>query len=166
MVAPLNRPSPIEDERWFVWLPSSSPSACFAAAAAVYAEPPADAGDDPPVLLKKKRAPPVDAPKPKADKKDQEKELKKPASAEPDADKGRNRNSRGRTPRKSSNASSKNMHTIEDRLAKKELGDATRQAEDDAFKDLDSLIDLTENPPESKDESKQLFQFLRLVIEI
>ena len=122
---------------------------CFAAAAAVYAEPPAEAGDDPPVLLKKKHAPPVEAPKPKADKKDQEK-LKKPDAAKdeppqqprPDADEVLKR-------------VSKNMHAIEDRLAKKQLGDATRQAEEDALKDLDSLIDLTENPPESKDSQSK-----------
>ena len=46
------------------------------------------------------------------------------------------------------------MHRAEDRLANKEIDDGTRQAQDDALKDLDQLIDLNENPPSSQDDQK------------
>ena len=120
------------------------------AVSTVYAEPPADA-DDPPVL-KKKGAPQIDdSPKPEADKKDTDK-AKKPGDApKPDADKGAPPEQSQQDAEEVLKRVAKNMHAIEKRLANKELGDATRQAQDDALKDLDSLIDLTENPPESKD---------------
>ena len=44
------------------------------------------------------------------------------------------------------------MHRAEDRLANKEIDDGTRQAQDDALKDLDQLIDLNENPPSQDDQ--------------
>jgi len=118
----------------------------------VYAEPPADSGDDPPVLLKKKGAPQIDdAPKPDADKKDKDKAKKADDAPNPDADKGAPPEQPQQDAEEVLKRVAKNMHAIEKRLANKELGDATRQAEEDALKDLDSLIDLTENPPESKD---------------
>jgi hypothetical protein len=128
-------------------------AACLTAASfSLYAEPPADPGDDPPVLLKKKGAPDVDAPKPDADKKDKEKEKKAGDAPRPDADKGGQPEQPQVDAEEVLKRVAKNMHTIEERLAKKQLGDATRQAQDDALKDLDSLIDLTENPPQSKDQ--------------
>src|ERR1700693_4970724 len=42
---------------------------------------------------------------------------------------------------------SKNMRSLEERLANKELGDGTRQVGDDIMKDLESLIRSLENPP-------------------
>jgi hypothetical protein len=121
--------------------------------AAVYAAPPADSGDDPPLLLKKKGAPQIDdAPKPDADKKDKDKAKKADDAPKPNADKGAAPEQLQQDAEEVLKRVAKNMHTIEDRLAKKELGDATRQAQDDALKDLDSLIDLTENPPQSKDD--------------
>jgi hypothetical protein len=122
-----------------------------AAALSLYAEPPADPSDDPPVLLKKKGAPQADAPKPDADKKDKDKAKKADDAPKPDADKGVPPEQPKQDADEILKRVAKNMHAVEDRLAKKELGDATRQAEEDALKDLDSLIDLTENPPESKD---------------
>jgi hypothetical protein len=122
------------------------------AAFSVYAEPPADPGDDPPVLLKKKGAPQIDDPPPPgADKKDKDKAKKPDDAPKPDADKGAPPEQPKQDADEILKRVAKNMRAVEDRLAKKELGDATRQAEDDALKDLDSLIDLTENPPESKD---------------
>ena len=59
------------------------------------------------------------------------------------------------------NRASKDMHRAEDRLANKEIDDGTRQAQDDALKDLDQLIDLSENPPESKDDQNE--QFVRFL---
>jgi hypothetical protein len=119
----------------------------------VYAEPPADPGDDPPILLKKKGAPQIDdQPPPGADKKDKEKEKKAGDAPKPDADKGAALEQPRLDAEEVLKRVAKNMHTIEGRLAKKELGDATRQAQDDALKDLDSLIDLTENPPQSNDD--------------
>jgi hypothetical protein len=41
----------------------------------------------------------------------------------------------------------KNMRSLEERLANKELGDATRQTGEDIAKDLDSLIHAMESPP-------------------
>ena len=126
------------------------------AVAAVYAEPPADAGDDPPLLLKKKHTPATDdAPKPNVDKKDKDKEKKADDAPKPDADKGAAPQKPQQDAGEVLKRVAKNMHTVTERLGKKELGEATRQAEDDALKDLDSLIDLTENPPESKDNSSQ-----------
>ncbi len=123
----------------------------YLATAAVCAQPPADSGDDPPVLLKKKTAPqPADAPKPDADKKDKEKK-KTDDAPKPEADKGVQPETRPDAEEVLKRVA-KNMHMIEDRLAKKQLGDATRQAQDDALKDLDSLIDLSENPPPSPDD--------------
>ena len=43
------------------------------------------------------------------------------------------------------------MQSAEEHLAKKELGDPTRQAQEDALKGLDSLIDLAQNPPDDPD---------------
>jgi hypothetical protein len=40
-----------------------------------------------------------------------------------------------------------NLRTAEDRLANKELGDGTRQVQDDIIKDLDSLINKAEQQP-------------------
>ncbi len=122
------------------------------AALSVYAEPPADPGDDPPVLLKKKSTPQIDDPPPGADKTDKDKAKKADDAPKPDADKGAPPEQPKQDADEILKRVAKNMHAVEDRLAKKELGDATRQAEDDALKDLDSLIDLTENPPGSTDD--------------
>ena len=121
---------------------------------AVYAEPPADPGDDPPVLLKKKGAPEIQDPvPPPADDKDKDKDKDKkpddapkpnPGDAQPDPPQ--------QDPDEVLNRATKDMHRAEDRLANKEIDDGTRQAQDDALKDLDQLIDLSENPPESKED--------------
>ncbi len=119
---------------------------------AVYAEPPADPGDDPP-MLKKKGAPDVDDSglKAPADDKDKEKD-KKPDAPKPDGDKPAEK----AKPRPDADEVlkdvTKSMHAAEEHLAKKELGDPTRQAEEDALKGLDSLIDLADNPPDDPDD--------------
>jgi hypothetical protein len=126
------------------------------AGSSVYAAPPADSGDDPPVLLKKKGAPEIDdPPPPAADKKDKDKAKKPDDAPKPDANKGAPPEQPKQDAEEVLKRVAKNMHTVEKRLANKELGDATRQAEEDALKDLDSLIDLTENPPQSKDDQNE-----------
>ena len=132
--------------------------AVVAAGFAVYAEPPADPGDDPPVLLKKKGAPVIEDPPPPADDKVKDKDAKdkdkKPADApKPDAGNAQPDQPQ-QDPDEVLNRASKDMHRAEDRLANKGIDDAARQAQDDALKDLDQLIDLNENPPPSKDDQK------------
>jgi hypothetical protein len=121
-----------------------------AAALAVYAEQPADPGEEPPALLKKKGAPEIqDPPAPPAEDKDKD---KKPADApKPDADKGEADQPRP-DPDEVLKSVAKSMHTAEERLANKELGEGTRQAQEDALKGLDSLIDLAANPPDDKND--------------
>ncbi len=115
---------------------------------AVSAEPPANPGDDPP-LLKKKGAPDVDDSGLKAPADDKD---KKPDAPKPDGDKAAEK----AKPRPDADEVlkdvAKSMHQAEEHLAKKELGDPTRQAEEDALKGLDSLIDLADNPPDDPDD--------------
>ena len=114
----------------------------------LYAEPPANPGDDPPVL-KKKGAPDVDDSglKAPADDKDKDKE-KKPDAPKPDGDKPADQAKPRLDADEVLKGVAKSMRSAEEHLAKKELGDPTRQAQDDALKGLDSLIDLAENPPD------------------
>ncbi|HVS34130.1 MAG TPA: hypothetical protein VMS17_01030 [Gemmataceae bacterium] len=124
--------------------------AAIAAGLAVYADPPGNPGDDPP-MLKKKGAPDVDdgALKPPADDKDKD---KKPEAPKPDAPKpdGGDKGKPQIDPDEVLKDVSKSMHSAEEHLAKKEVGDPTRQAQEDALKGLDSLIDLAQNPPDDQ----------------
>ncbi len=121
------------------------------AALTVYAEPPADPGDDPP-MLKKKGAPDIDDSglKAPADDKDKDKD-KKPDAPKPDGDKPAEQAKPRIDPDEVLKDVAKSMKSAEERLAKQELGDPTRQAQEDALKGLDSLIDLAENPPDDPD---------------
>ncbi len=110
-------------------------------------------GDDPPIRLKKKNKPeavekekpepvkPVDPPP--IDPKEKDPKVKDPkekdpkddaAPEEPEMDEAEVLNRVG-----------KNMRTAEDRLANRELNDATQQVQDDIIKDLDSLINKMQN---------------------
>jgi len=130
--------------------------AVAAAALTVYAQQPADPGDDPPVL-KKKGTPEIgDPPAPPAGDKDKDKDKdRKPADApKPGDDKTGAADKPPRPdPDEVLKGVAKSMHAAEDRLANKEFGDPTRQAQEDALKGLDSLIDLAENPPDDQDNN-------------
>ncbi len=121
------------------------------ASLAVYAEPPANPGDDPP-MLKKKGAPDIDDSglKAPADDKDKDKD-KKPDAPKPDGDKPADQAKPRPDPDEVLKDVAKSMKSAEEHLAKQELGDPTRQAQEDALKGLDSLIDLAENPPDDPD---------------
>jgi hypothetical protein len=116
-------------------------AALLAVGLSVWAEPPADP-DDPPVLLKKKGKPNGDgpAPPPGEDKKPEpgakDGDAKEPPAAEAEEKE-----------EEVLQRVSKNLRTAEERLANKELGDATSQVQDDVIKDLDSLIERSERPP-------------------
>jgi hypothetical protein len=127
-------------------------SVVFLIAVALAQEP---AGDDPPVRLKKKvrpdaaekakEEPPKPAEPPRDEPKEKEKEKAKeakepkegdepPAAEQPETDEAEVLNRVG-----------KNMRTSEDRLANRELTDATRQVQEDILKDLDALINQQKN---------------------
>jgi hypothetical protein len=115
------------------------------------------AKDEPPVRLKKKKPrgedkPMVDPDKPdekKDDKKDEKKEDKK---AEP-------RESEPVTPQEEEKEVLervvKNVHNVGERLAKNDLGEATQQTQRDILKDLESLIQRNENPPQGGGQQDQ-----------
>ena len=131
--------------------------AAVAAALAVYAQPPANPGDDPP-LLKKKGAPDIDDKglNPPADDADKD---KKPDAPKPNGDKPAEKGKPRPDPDEVLNGVAKSLHSAEEQLAKKEVTDSTRQAQEDALKGLDSLIDLAENPPDDQgDDGKQADQ--------
>jgi len=105
---------------------------------ALWAQPPGEP-EDPPVLKKKDKPaaddplPPKDGDKKPADKpKDDAKEP--PGPPQESAEEVLQR-------------VAKNLHTADDRLANKEVGDGTRQVQDDIIKDLDSLINKAEQQP-------------------
>jgi hypothetical protein len=49
----------------------------------------------------------------------------------------------------------KNVHNVEERLAKNDLGEGTRQTQRDILKDIESLIHRSENPPPQSGEQDQ-----------
>ena len=115
-----------------------------------FAQDPPAQPDDPPVRLKKKNKP--DAEKPDTEKptpakppmKDDKKTPPKkedgkeePEPAQPQEDEA-----------EVLNRVAKNVRMAEEKIANKELGDNTRQLQEDILKDLDSLIQAAENPPQ------------------
>lgn len=119
-------------------------------------EPP---GGDEPVRLKKKKKPrieekPEQKPEPKKENKEEKKEEKKadrpekektPRDTEPADDDADEREVLDRIAR--------NLKKVEDRLANRELSDATRQAQDDVLKDIDSLIKRASQPSDSQQQA-------------
>jgi hypothetical protein len=105
-------------------------------------QPPADK-DEPPLRLKKKQ--------PDESKPDQPKEPKKPAAEDKKPDEP---GKEGEPAEPQENEKevidrvARNMRSLEERLANKELGEGTRQVGDDIVKDLDALIRAMENPPQ------------------
>ncbi len=104
-------------------------------------EPPADK-DEPPLRLKKKVSPDEPEPskepkKPAAEEKKPDEPGKEPEPAEPEEN-----------DKEVLDRVAKNMRSLEERLANKELGEGTRQVGDDILKDLESLIRMSENPPQ------------------
>ena len=115
-----------------------------------FAQDPPAQPDDPPVRLKKKN-------KPDADKSD---------TAKPDPAKPPMKDDKKAPPKKEDgkeepepaqpqedeaevlNRVAKNVRMAEEKIANKELGDNTRQLQEDILKDLDSLIQAAENPPQ------------------
>lgn len=101
-------------------------------------------GDEPPVRLKKKGKPNAED-KPKVDpgkpddKKPRDKDKEEPKAApapEPQVDE-----------QEVLNRVAKTMRSVQTKLAKFDLGEGTRQAQEDILKDLDKLIRNSENPP-------------------
>jgi hypothetical protein len=104
-------------------------------------EPPAK--EEPPVRLKKKKPRGEDKPKVQPDKdKAEKKEDKKPEprEAEPVTQQEEEKEVLQRVV--------KNVHHVGERLAKNDLGEATQQTQRDILKDLDSLIQRNDNPPQ------------------
>ncbi|HTU89827.1 MAG TPA: hypothetical protein VMF69_07010 [Gemmataceae bacterium] len=115
---------------------------------AVAQGPPAT--DEPPVRLKKKKPrgndkPMVEPDKPDEKKKDDKKDEKKtdkkdePREAEPVTRQEEEKEVLQRVVQ--------NVHRVDERLAKNDLGEATQQTQRDILKDLESLIQRNENPP-------------------
>ncbi|HZT80236.1 MAG TPA: hypothetical protein VFA26_08440 [Gemmataceae bacterium] len=134
-------------------------------------EPGGDDLPEPPVKLKRKQRPPADAPKdeklppvegkkgdaPKDDaKKD---DAKKDDARKDDMKKDDDLPDDGDMPEEDEkeilNRVGKNMRLSEDRLANKELGEGTRQVQDDIVKDLDKLIKLAQQPPQGGEQDQQ-----------
>jgi len=111
---------------------------------------------EPPVRLKKKDRPAdQDVPKPAAA------EEKKP-EAKPPAKEGEPKKEAEPEPgnpeqdeKETLERLSRNLRTVDDRLAKKEVGDGTLQTQRDILKDLDSLIELSQRPPQNQDQKQQ-----------
>lgn len=114
-------------------------------------DPPAGQ-DEPPVRLKKKKPRGDEKPeakpeeKKKDDKKDNKKSEKKeePREAEPAMPQEEEKEVFQRVV--------KNVHDVDERLAKNDLGEGTRQTQRDILKDIESLIHRNENPPQSNDQ--------------
>jgi hypothetical protein len=117
--------------------------------AALADEPPPDTGDAP--LRLKKKAKPEDkkpenpetkkeTPKPEEKKTEEKKAApaEEPAPTEPQVDE-----------KEVIERIARNMRSVDDRLAKGEVNDSTRQMQDDILKDIESLIRLSENPSQS-----------------
>jgi len=112
-------------------------------------EPPVQP-EDPPVRLKKKNKAPAEPPK-DDEKKDLEKgkdEKAKQDEPKPEPGPGAKEDEKEVLER-----IARNMKSVEDRLANKELNEGTKQLQDDIIKDLDSLIHMAENPPPSSSQS-------------
>lgn len=110
--------------------------------------------DDPPVRLKKKKRPGDEKPavgpaKPAEKKKDDAK--KDPAKDEA-------RPAEPVTPQEEEsgvlNRIVQNVRGVEDRLAKNDLGEGTRQTQRDILKDIESLIKMSDNPPPDSGEQQ------------
>jgi hypothetical protein len=103
-------------------------------------------GDEPPVRLKKKVRPDEgekvkeEQPKP-AEPPKEEGPKAKPKEGDPPAQPDQPEEDESEV----LNRVSKNMRTSEDHLANRELTDATRQVQEDILKDLDALINKTQN---------------------
>jgi hypothetical protein len=111
---------------------------------------------EPPVRLKKKnRIADEDAAKPPAA------EEKKPALKEPakDGEPKKEAEPEPQNPEQDEKETlerlSRNLRTVDERLANKEVGDATRQVQRDILKDLDALIEISQRPPQNQDQKQQ-----------
>lgn len=116
-------------------------------------EPPAK--EEPAVRLKKKKPRGEDKPKVEPDKPDEKKK---------DDDKAEKKEDKKPEPREAEPVTPqeeekevlqrvvKNVHNVGERLAKNDLGEATQQTQRDILKDLESLIQRNENPPQGDDE--------------
>ena len=113
-----------------------------------FADDPPAQPDDPPVRLKKKDK--TDPKKTTPDKIDDGKTPKKDDKKEPKKDDAKEP-AEPAMPQEDEaevlNRVTKNIRTVDEKLANKELGDSTRQLQEDILKDLDSLIRSAENPP-------------------
>jgi hypothetical protein len=129
---------------------------------AVAQDPARDDPDDPPIRLKKK---PSEAPKPPMndDKKDpakppmndDKKDPAKPPMNDDKKDPAKKMDDKGEpeppAPKEDEaevlNRVAKNARTVEEKIGNRELGDGTRQLQEDILNDLDSLIRAAESPP-------------------
>src|SRR5439155_16207667 len=111
---------------------------------------------EPPVRLKKKnrpanedagKAPAAEEKKPEAKEPAKAGEPKKEAEPEPQDPEQDEKETLERL--------SRNLRTAEERLANKEVDDATRQVQRDILKDLDALIELSQRQPQDQDQKQQ-----------
>lgn len=127
----------------------------FLAGLAFAQKPPA--GEEPPVRLKKKKPRGDDKPRIEPDKADEKKKEDKMDEEKPER-KGESREAEPVTPQEEAKEVLQrvvqNVHKVDDRLAKNDLGEATQQTQRDILKDLDSLIQRNENPPPQGDEQQ------------
>src|SRR5579884_267733 len=132
------------------WMPVLLSGVVFLAGMALADEPAGQ--DEPPVRLKKKK--PKNDTKPatesgKADEKKKDTKKKETPKAEP-------REAEPVTPQEEEKEVLRrvinNVHGVEERLAKNDLGEATRQKQRDILNDIESLIRRSENPPPQADQ--------------
>lgn len=109
---------------------------------AAFADEPKSGDSEPPRLKKKER--PADAPADEPKLRPKEGEKPDPQPLQPEED-----------PKETLNRLNKNLRATEDRLARKDAGDTTRQLQRDILKDLDSLIKESQKPPPAGGSSSQ-----------
>jgi hypothetical protein len=114
--------------------------------------PPAQGDDEPPVRLKKKKPRGDDKPMVEPDKPDEKRNDEKKDEKKEDK-KTEPRESEPVTPQEEEKEVLQrvveNVHRVDERLAKSDLGEATQQTQRDILKDIESLIKRNENPPPS-----------------
>ncbi len=134
---------------------------CLSLTLAGLAEPPERVTSEPPVRLKKKKpSAEVTPPAPMPEKKPQPPENPSQPEKKPDDERLDPREQPampdlGGDEQEVLDRLRKNTRSAEERLANKELGDATRQVQDDILKDLDALIQGLENPEENPQNQNQ-----------
>jgi hypothetical protein len=144
---------PMKESKLHRLVPGVLAGAFVSAGLAFAAEPPKDGPDDPP-RLQKKHKPPQDQPSAKPDKpKDDPDKPKKDDEQkdQPDAGAGDPEMNEQET----LNRIDRNLKSVQDRLANKDLGDGTRLMQRDILKDFDTLIEQQKNQNQQQSSADQ-----------